>query len=152
MFQAQWSRRTDSSQYDLLFCELIRFVIETTDGKDRQILLRRIYLESPMITEEAISLLKNLVMVSHLKRSSVALFFPIGSPSPSFMYEVIYVTANKSQSYDDNKMSFFKRCQGRRANLDIMVFVYFLSLKQRLRPLGYCAPLRSCYFVTKHKQ
>ena len=24
---------------------------------------------------------------------------------------------------------------------DLFVFVYFLSLKQRLRPLGFCAPL-----------
>ena len=27
---------------------------------------------------------------------------------------------------------------------DLLVFVYFLSLKQRLRPLGYCAPLCCC--------
>ena len=64
MFQAQWSRRTDSQQYDILFCDLIGSVIKKTDGRDRQILLRRIYLESPMITEDAISLLKHLVMVS----------------------------------------------------------------------------------------
>ena len=37
--------------------------------------------------------------------------------------------------------SFFKRCPGRGRTWDLLVFVYFLSLKQRLRPLGYCAPL-----------
>ena len=28
-----------------------------------------------------------------------------------------------------------------RQTWDLLVFVYFLSLKQCLRPLGYCAPL-----------
>ena len=31
---------------------------------------------------------------------------------------------------------------------DLLVFVYFLSLKQRLRPLGYCAPPTSqCFLI-----
>ena len=35
--------------------------IERTDGKERENLLRRLYLESPIITEDAIELLKSFV-------------------------------------------------------------------------------------------
>ena len=35
---------------------------------------------------------------------------------------------------------FFKGAQAGGRNWDLLVFVYFLSQKQRLRPLGYCAP------------
>ena len=38
-------------------------------------------------------------------------------------------------------VSFFKGAQAGGQTWDLMVFVYFLSLMQRLRPLGYCAPL-----------
>ena len=48
------SRRTDDSEYDAIYCTLIRGVIERTDGKERENLLRRLYLESPTITESAI--------------------------------------------------------------------------------------------------
>ena len=48
------------------------------------------------------------------------------------------------QIHDLPTKSFFKRCPGRGANLgSFWFFIYFLSLKQRLRPLGYCAPLPS---------
>ena len=62
--KAQWNRRTDDSEYNNIFCQLIRGVISRTEGKDRQHLLRRLYLESPMITEEAIALLKQFVQVT----------------------------------------------------------------------------------------
>ena len=35
-----FSRRTDDSEYNTIFCQLIRGVIERTDGKDREIFLR----------------------------------------------------------------------------------------------------------------
>ena len=38
-------------------------------------------------------------------------------------------------------MFFQKGAQAGGRTWDLLVFVYFLSLKQRLRPLGYCAPL-----------
>ena len=36
---------------------------------------------------------------------------------------------------------FSKIAQAGRRTWDLLVFVYFLSLKQRHRPLGYCAPI-----------
>ena len=41
---------------------------------------------------------------------------------------------------------FFKDCPGQGRTLDLLVFVYFLSLKQHLRPLVYCVPLPRCNF------
>ena len=35
-----FSRRTDDSEYNTIFCRLIREVIKSTDGKDRENLLR----------------------------------------------------------------------------------------------------------------
>jgi symplekin len=64
--KAQWNRRTDDSEYNSIFCQLIHGVIEKTDGKDRQNLLRRLYLESPMITDDAIALLKQFVQVFNI--------------------------------------------------------------------------------------
>jgi symplekin len=64
--KAQWNRRTDDSEYNSIFCQLIHGVIDKTEGKDRQNLLRRLYLESPMITDDAIALLKQFVQVSLL--------------------------------------------------------------------------------------
>ena len=61
--KAQWNRRTDDSEYNSIFCQLIHGVIDKTEGKDRQNLLRRLYLESPMITDDAIALLKQFVQV-----------------------------------------------------------------------------------------
>ena len=40
---------------------MIGGVIERTDGKERENLIRRLYLESPIITEEAIDLLKSFI-------------------------------------------------------------------------------------------
>ena len=42
--------------------------------------------------------------------------------------------------YTKYEESFFKGAQAGGRTWDLLVFVYFLSLKQRLRPLGYCAP------------
>jgi len=39
------------------------------------------------------------------------------------------------------RSTFFLRCPGGGRTWDLLVFIYFPSLKQRLRPLGYCAPL-----------
>ncbi len=47
---------SDDSEYNSIFCTLIRGVMERSEGKDRENLLRRLYLESPIITEEAIGL------------------------------------------------------------------------------------------------
>jgi hypothetical protein len=63
LVQAQWCRRQSDSEYNWIFCQLISGVIQQTDGKDRQMLLRRLYLESPMITEDAISMLKQFIQV-----------------------------------------------------------------------------------------
>ena len=38
-------------------------MIERTDGKERENLLRRLYLESPIITEDAIELLKSFITI-----------------------------------------------------------------------------------------
>lgn len=51
----------DDSGYNNIFCHLIHGVVEKTDGKDREVLLRRLYLESPIITEDAIDHLKRIV-------------------------------------------------------------------------------------------
>ena len=45
--------------------------------------------------------------------------------------------------------SFFKGAQAGGRTRDLLVFVYFLSLKQRLRPLGYCAPFRFLILIPK---
>ena len=44
---------------------------------------------------------------------------------------------------------FFKGAQAGGRTWDLLVFVYFLSLKQRLRPLGYCAPHNQevCFYI-----
>merc|ERR1712223_1647211 len=54
-------RVQDDTEYNSIFCTLIRGVIERTDGKERENLLRRLYLESPIITEDAIELLKSFI-------------------------------------------------------------------------------------------
>ena len=46
---------------------------------------------------------------------------------------------------------FFKGAQAGGRTWDLLVFVYFLSLKQRLRPLGYCAPHLLLTFVVCQK-
>ena len=51
-------RRNDDAEYDSIMLALIKGVIHKTEGKDREQLLRRFYLEPPIITEEAIKLLK----------------------------------------------------------------------------------------------
>jgi len=56
-------RGQDDSEYNSIFCTLIRGVIERTDGKERENLLRRLYLESPIITEDAIELLKSFITI-----------------------------------------------------------------------------------------
>ena len=38
---------------------------------------------------------------------------------------------------------FYKACPVRGRTWDLLVFVYFLSQKQHLRPLGYCAPSKA---------
>ena len=43
---------------------LIKGVIEKTEGKERETLLRRLYLESPNITEESIDMLKAFITIS----------------------------------------------------------------------------------------
>ena len=57
-----YTSRTDS-EYNAIFCHLIRGVIERCKGGDREALLRRLYLESPIITEDAITILKQFVQV-----------------------------------------------------------------------------------------
>ena len=54
-------RRTDDSEYNAIFCQLIKGVIERCSGGEREELLRRLYLESPIITEDAIDILKQFV-------------------------------------------------------------------------------------------
>lgn len=54
----------DDSEYSNIFCTLIKGIIERTDGKEREHLLRRMYLESPIITEEAIEMLKGFVTIA----------------------------------------------------------------------------------------
>ncbi|XP_068085676.1 symplekin isoform X2 [Anabrus simplex] len=46
--------------YNKLLCTLASNLIEKTDAKDRDLLLTRLYLEAPLITEEATDLLRNM--------------------------------------------------------------------------------------------
>jgi symplekin len=55
------SKRGDDAEYNALIAQLIRGVISKTTGKECELLLRRLYLEAPIITEEAISLLKQFI-------------------------------------------------------------------------------------------
>ena len=57
------TRSIDETEYNNVFCTLIRGVIEKTEGKERENLLRRLYLESPIITDDAIELLKGFVTI-----------------------------------------------------------------------------------------
>lgn len=57
------NRRLDDSEYNAIYCTLIRGAIERTEGKEREHLLRRLYLESPIITEDAIELLKSFITI-----------------------------------------------------------------------------------------
>ena len=65
---SMYNRRTDDSEYNHIFSHLIRGVIDRCDGDDREALLRRLYLESPIITEEAIHILKEIVTAEVLSR------------------------------------------------------------------------------------
>ena len=56
-------RRNDDAEYDSIMLALIKGVINITEGKDREQLLRRFYLEPPIITEEAIKLLKKFILI-----------------------------------------------------------------------------------------
>ena len=40
-----------------------------------------------------------------------------------------------------------KIAQAKGRTWDLLVFIYFLSQKQRLTPLGYCAPLQCMLFT-----
>jgi symplekin len=60
---AMLNRRNDGTEYDSIILALIRGVIKMTEGKEREELLRRFYLEPPIITEEAIKLLKKFVLI-----------------------------------------------------------------------------------------
>ena len=53
----------DDTEYNNVFCTLIRGVIERTEGLERENLLRRLYLESPQITDDAIELLKGFITI-----------------------------------------------------------------------------------------
>jgi hypothetical protein len=86
--KAQWNRRTDDNEYNSIFCQLIRGVVDKTDGKERQNLLRRLYLESPMITEDSITLLKQFVQVNLLS-------FSIRNLLRSFTKEDLFVYFSK---------------------------------------------------------
>ena len=57
------SRRNDDETYNMIYCTIIRKVIEGTEGREREKLLRRLYLESPTLTEEAFNLLTKFVSV-----------------------------------------------------------------------------------------
>ena len=56
-------RKNDESEYNNVFCTLIRGVIDRTEGIERENLLRRLYLESPIITDDAIEVLKGFVTI-----------------------------------------------------------------------------------------
>ena len=57
------TRNNDESEYNNVFCTLIRGVIDRTEGIERENLLRRLYLESPIITDDAIEVLKGFVTI-----------------------------------------------------------------------------------------
>ena len=64
--RAQWNCRTDDTEYNELLCNLISSVLEKTEGVERDNLMTRLYLESPMITQDAIELLKKYVLVEDI--------------------------------------------------------------------------------------
>jgi len=64
--KAQWNRRSDDTEYNNLLCNLISGVLERSDGIERDNLMTRLYLQSPMITQDAIELLKKYVLVKLL--------------------------------------------------------------------------------------
>jgi hypothetical protein len=73
--RAQWNRRTDDTEYNELLCHLISGVLEKTEGVERDNLMTRLYLESPMITQDAIELLKKYVLVKcSIKRYEKLMF------------------------------------------------------------------------------
>ena len=74
---SMYNRRTDDSEYNHIFSHLIRGVIDRCDGDDREALLRRLYLESPIITEEAIHILKEFVTAEVLFYSAEFIFHTI---------------------------------------------------------------------------
>ena len=49
----------------------------------------------------------------------------------------------KSPNWKRGNKSLFLRCPGRANLRSFWLFVYFFSLKQRLRPLGHCAAKKS---------
>jgi hypothetical protein len=98
--KAQWNRRTDDNEYNSIFCQLIRGVVDKTDGKERQNLLRRLYLESPMITEDSITLLKQFVQVNLLS-------FSIRNLLKSFTKEELFLYLSKLISFLPIITSYF---------------------------------------------
>lgn len=58
-----YNKRNDDSEYNALLCSLIKSVMDRTLGMEREDLLRRLYLESPIITEDAIHLLKQFILM-----------------------------------------------------------------------------------------
>ena len=54
---------------------------------------------------------------------------------------IYYLGSQQGQTKNITETAvFFKGAQAEGQTWDLLVFVYFLSLTQRLRPLGYCAP------------
>ncbi len=57
------SKRNDDKEYNSILCSLIQGAIERSEGAEREVWLRRLYLEAPIITEDAIQLLKRFIQL-----------------------------------------------------------------------------------------
>lgn len=55
------SKRNDDKEYNSILCHLIQGAIDRTEGAERENLLKRLYLEVPIITEDSIQLLKKFI-------------------------------------------------------------------------------------------
>jgi len=57
------SKQNDDGVYNGVLSDLVQGVIDKTEGADREYLLRRLFLEAPIVTDDAIQLLKQFVLV-----------------------------------------------------------------------------------------
>uniref|UniRef100_A0A0K2TH07 Symplekin n=1 Tax=Lepeophtheirus salmonis TaxID=72036 RepID=A0A0K2TH07_LEPSM len=83
------SRRIDN--YNYVLCYLIKGIISNVpEGKEKKSLFRRIYLESPLISEEAITLLKQYVQLEDNALSGVELMKDLVMIRPTKQLNFLY--------------------------------------------------------------
>ena len=58
---------------------------------------------------------------------------------------------HNDKSQTDDQPNYFKDYPGWVQTCDLLLFIYFLFFKQRLRPLGYCARLGLIHFYQSYE-